>query len=77
MINKTSKDRMRQVLGPTIGKALKNPWVPEPLSENPWVPWNPRKRSHWARENYHTLAQKTYIISQKNDDEMVGATPRG
>ena len=41
MSNKTNNDRIRQVLGPYISKTLKNPWVPEPLSENPWVPRNP------------------------------------
>ena len=41
MRNVTKEDRIRQVLGPIISKTLKNPWVPEPLSENPWVPRNP------------------------------------
>ena len=37
-INERNKD---QDFDPNVNKTLKNPWVLEPLSENPWVPWNP------------------------------------
>ena len=41
MSNEVDNNRIKQDLSPIINKTLNNPWVPEPLSDNPWVPRNP------------------------------------
>ena len=41
MSNEADNNRIKQDLVPIIDRTLKNPWVPEPLTENPWVPRNP------------------------------------
>jgi len=39
--NEADNNRIKQDLVSIIDKTFKNPWVPEPLTENPWVPRNP------------------------------------